>query len=103
MDFEALKQGLSSITLVLSTIKQVKDLLPSGKEKEEITENVEKAERQMKTAEAQIAQSMGYKLCRNHFPPEIMLSKDNKNWHCPFCKNIINPKTTSHPANGLNL
>ena len=103
MDFEALKQGLSAIALAISTLKQAKDLLPSGEEKEEVAENVEKAERQMKIAEANIAQSMGYKLCMKHFPPEIMLSEDGKSWHCPNCKNTINPKPSDHPARGLNL
>ena len=102
MDFEALKQGLSAIAMALTTLKQAKDLLPEGENKKEISENVVQAERQLKIGEAQIAQSIGYKLCKNHFPPEIMLSSDNKIWKCHACGNQILPEPPSkHPASGL--
>lgn len=103
MDIDALKQGLSAIALALNTLKQAKDLLPPGKDKEQVSENVEKAERQLKIAEAQIAQSMGYRICKSHFPPEIMLSSDNENWHCPVCGNNISPKRSVHPLKGTGL
>ncbi len=101
MDFESLKQGLSAITMALATLKQAKDLLPDGGNKNKISENIEQAERQIKIAEAQIAQSMGYELCKNHFPPEIMISSDNKNWRCPACGNEIKPKQFKHPLDGV--
>ncbi len=96
MDFEALKQGLSALAIALTTLKQARDLLPEGDSKKEVSENVEKAERHIKIAESQTAQGMGYELCKNHFPPEIMLSKDNKIWKCPTCRNEID-KTSAPP------
>ena len=87
MDIEAIKQGLSALALAISTLKQAKDMLPDGKEKQDISDNVEKAERQLKIAEAQTAQGLGYELCKNHFPPEIMFSDDDKIWVCPVCSN----------------
>lgn len=87
--------------MALTALKQAKDLLPEGANKEEISENVDQAERQIKIAEAHIAQSMGYKLCRNHFPPEIMISADNENWRCVACGNELQPKKSKHPLHGV--
>jgi len=89
MDLESIKQGLSALAMALATLKQAKDLLPDGANKKQISETVEQAERQIKIAEAQVAQGMGYVICRNHFPPEIMLSKDDILWKCPSCDSEI--------------
>ena len=102
IDIEALKQSISAIGMVISTLKQAKDLLPEGKQKKQVAEGIEQAERQLKIAEAQAAQSMGYKLCRNHFPPEIMLSSDNKNWKCPGCGNEIKYSQQNQGGNPMN-
>ncbi len=45
------------------------------------------AERKLKIAEAQVASELEYELCREHFPPEVMRSKDDQNWKCPKCEN----------------
>ena len=90
MDFEflgALKDGLASLATVVGIYKQIKDSLPEGSKKEEIDEALAKAERQLKLAESQIAQGLGYRLCKNHFPPMVMLSADERNWRCPECGN----------------
>lgn len=102
MDLEALKHGLNIIAVALGLLKQAKDLLPDGKDKEEISGSIEHAEKQMKTAEIQIAQSMGHKICRNHWPSGIMISSDNKNWKCPVCGNEIKYIKTIHPGKGIN-
>ena len=100
MDIEFIKQGLGTITMVLTALKQAKDLLPDGAKKKQISDAVEQAERQFKMAEAKMAQGMGYQLCRNHKLPEIMLSKDNLNWRCPECGNEIQYKEPSgNPMN----
>lgn len=92
IDFEALKQSLGAIGTALTILKQAKDFLPEGGKKKEIVKAIETAERQLKIAESQSAQSMGYELCRNHFPPEIMMSPDNKSWECPTCGNQKKPQ-----------
>ena len=79
IDIESIKQAFSAIGLAVNTLKQVKDLLPDGTKKTEITETLAQAERQLKIAEAQSAQAMHYRLCQNHFPPEIMLTIDGRN------------------------
>lgn len=87
MDIESIKQALTAIGLALSTLKQAKDLLPESPQKQEVSNTIYNAEKDIKIAEGQIAQSMGYILCHNHFPPEVMLSKDDKLWKCPVCGN----------------
>ena len=87
IDIESIKQGFATLGTALTVLKQAKDLMPDGPKKSEINETLEKAERQIKIAESQTAQGIGFELCRNYFPPEIMLSGDNINWQCPECNN----------------
>jgi hypothetical protein len=91
MDISALIQGVELFTTSISAIKQVIDLLPNNSQKEELLAEVNQAERQLKIAEAQIADGLGYRLCHNHFPPEIMLSTDDATWTCPNCGNKNEP------------
>ena len=39
----------------------------------EVVKDMEQAEQAMQLAKVQLAQSLGYFLCRKHFPPGIML------------------------------
>jgi hypothetical protein len=87
MDAPLIVEGLRLLTGVVPILKKLVDGLPKNENKVEATETLERVERQLKIAEAQIMQGFGYELCRNHNPPEIMLSKDDKNWICPSCGN----------------
>jgi hypothetical protein len=93
--FETVKQGISTAVAALGFIKQAKELLPEGSKKNEVDEALQKAERQLKLAESQIAQGLKYAVCRNHFPPVIMLSPDDKNWKCPECRNEKHPPSVT--------
>jgi Holliday junction resolvasome RuvABC DNA-binding subunit len=97
MDLDAIKESLVSMATALNLLKQLKDSLPKGSNKEEATKALEQAERQLKLAEAQTMHSLGYEICRNHELPEIMLSKDDLNWECPKCKNKKYTGMTSMP------
>jgi hypothetical protein len=98
IDIESIKLALGTFGTALTLLRQAKDLLPENSQKQELSIAIESAERQLKIAESQTAQSMGYELCKNHFPPEIMLSKDNKMWKCSICGNEINnlPKSPKY-------
>ena len=85
VNFESLKQALSLFTTALNAAKQVKELLPKGSKKGEIETALQHAEHQLKFAESQTAHSLGYELCREHWPPEIMRSQDNHQWMCTTC------------------
>ena len=87
IDIEAIKQAFSALSLVLGTLKQAKELLPAGSTKNDVDEALTQAERQLRLAESQAAQGLEYELCKNHFPPGIMLSNDGRHWKCPECGN----------------
>jgi hypothetical protein len=87
MDTTSLIEGLKVLTPLLTTIKSIIETLPKTSKNIKTIEALEKAERQLKLAEAEIMQGLGYELCRNHVPPVIMLSKDDQNWVCPDCNN----------------
>jgi hypothetical protein len=74
----------------------VQGALPAGEKKDAIGQSLGQAERQMQLAEAQIARSLGYKLCHCDYPPTPMLLVgyridgfgNRADVHeCPVCKN----------------
>jgi len=94
---DELKAALSLFSSALSAIKATKDLLPDSKEKEAASLSLEVAERAASLAEADIAKALGYQLCQCTFPPQIMLSKGDKEsteeFVCTLCKkSSIRPK-----------
>lgn len=89
MDMDALAKGVGLFTSALAALKQGIALLPDGHKKAEAADALERAEREFKIAEAEAAGKLGYEICRNHFPPGIMVSKDERNWQCPQCGNTM--------------
>lgn len=89
MDVDALTKGVGLFSAALSAIRQALDLIPDNSQKADVQVALDQAEREFKIAEATAANNLGYQICRNHFPPEIMLSSDEKNWECPVCHNKI--------------
>lgn len=85
IDIESIKQAISAFGTALTVLKQAKDLLPDNSKKKELSSAIESVERELKLAESKTAHALGYELCRNHFPPEIMLSDNDANWNCPIC------------------
>lgn len=91
MDIDSLAKGLGLFGSALTALKQVITLLPDNSKKAEVIAYLEKAEREFRIAESKSATNLGYEICRQHFPPVIMLSKDDKNWECPECHNTKHP------------
>lgn len=93
--FEAIKNAFGFIAATIALLRQAKDLLPEGAEKEVVEQSLEKAERDSKLAEAQIAQALRYEICRCTFPPQIMLSQgyreNRETFQCPSCRNLFPP------------
>jgi hypothetical protein len=91
---DGLKTGLSLFGQAIGLIKQTNDLLPESQDKNAIEKSLEEADKAAKMAEAQIAQALGYHLCKCTFPPQIMLSNGYKEVNhsqqevfvCPVCK-----------------
>jgi hypothetical protein len=55
LDLDALKSGLGLLTDVLNAVKGLRDLLPKGKERDQIESKVADAEKQFAIAESEIA------------------------------------------------
>ena len=91
MDLDSFAKGIGLFGSAIATIKQIITLLPDNSKKNEAVAYLERAEREFKIAESESATSLGYEICRHHFPPVIMLSKDDKNWECPECQNTKKP------------
>ena len=84
---DTLSKGIGIFSAALTALKQAINLLPDNARKVEVEAAYEQAYRELKIAEAEIANKLKYEICRAHFPPEIMLSKDDKIWICPSCDN----------------
>jgi hypothetical protein len=95
MDIGSLAQGMTLLKSALDALKQAKELMPDSSQKEGADIALIQAERQLKIAEGEIAGKLQYELCRNHFPPEIMLSSDDKVWMCPNCDNKKDNRRTA--------
>jgi hypothetical protein len=85
MDIDALTKGMALINTTLTTLKSIIAALPDNAKKTSAQAGLEQAEREFKIAEATAAKGLGYEICRNHFPPETMLSPDGGIWECPNC------------------
>jgi hypothetical protein len=70
------------------------DKLPDGSAKDEARAALERAREQGLLAEVQLANSIGYKLCKRHRPAEVMLSIGREpKWNieqfkCPSCGDL---------------
>ena len=78
MDFQvdpvAIKSGFDAAKSAIEAIKSLRDMYRSKPEaRDDIDEKIKLAERELALGEAQLAQALGYKLCRKHFPPVPML------------------------------
>jgi len=93
--FEALRLGIGFFREAIGLARDVKSALPDDEKKKAIEESLMKADVSSRTAEAQMAQSLGYKLCQCTWPPQIMLSVGIKfvstygmeveGFKCPSC------------------
>jgi hypothetical protein len=63
------KTGLDTVRSALGALKDAKELLPVGNQKEELTGALERATDQIRAGEAALASALGYSLCRCSFPP----------------------------------
>lgn len=93
MDILALKSALDLVRKVIEIFKQTKELLPNGTKKDTVKITLDEAETAFKLAESNIAQELGYQLCRCTWPPQIMLSIEREEYgekfQCPKCKSIL--------------
>src|SRR4051794_27207358 len=69
----AANTGFDCLRTALALVRDVQGVLPEGEKKAAICRSLAEAEKQIRSAEAQIAHGLGYQLCRCAFPPTPML------------------------------
>ena len=95
-----IKSGMDTIRSALELFKGAAGALPNSDRKTAIAESIERAEREIRLGETQIALALGYHLCRCTFPPQIMVSVGHAPgqhaFQCPACK-MLEP-VQAHPG-----
>ena len=89
---ESVKMGLSLFSEAIGLVRNVQDTLPDSEEKESIVKSLAEADKAVKLAEAQIANALGYQLCKCTFPPQIMLSQGYKETNYSHKEEFVCPK-----------
>jgi hypothetical protein len=85
---------LGAAKSLLGLAKDMDELIPESKNKEEITKAIIKAEKDLALAESSTAKELGYDLCKCTFPPQIMLyDNPSTNNICPRCGNTTMAKS----------
>ncbi len=65
--------GLDTLRTALDLLKETEGALPPGEKKGAVAAALAEADKQIRIAEAQIAQGFGFALCQCTFPPTPML------------------------------
>ena len=90
---EFIQPSLTAISTVLSIVKEGKSLAPESPEAKELTSQLKPLEENLKKLEAEVAERLGYELCKCTFPPQIMLFvKESNSDVCPSCDHSIDRK-----------
>lgn len=89
MDIVSLREGIDLVYTTISTLKKMKEFIPSGDKKQDFEKKLEEAEKKMKIAEANIAKEFDFKLCHRHFPPGILLEISEYKSKCNTCGNVV--------------
>ncbi|HXM32148.1 MAG TPA: hypothetical protein VN921_00740 [Chthoniobacterales bacterium] len=76
--------ALSLIKNALGLVKDAKEILPESK-KPAVEAALAQAEQSVKIAEAQMAEGLGYFLCKCTWPPQIALQQSSGAQQCPKC------------------
>lgn len=84
----AAKAGFETLRTAAGLVKDAQGLLPAGEKKDAVARTLEEADRQVRLAEAQIAQALGYPLCRCAFPPTPMLKVGHGRFPSPTPKTV---------------
>jgi hypothetical protein len=88
----AVKSAIEMFRGGVALAKEANELSGNSGAKAAAAESLVAAERAVRLAEAEIAKSLGYHLCKCKFPPEIMLSEGHEHefgaevFRCPSCQ-----------------
>ena len=80
--FSAAMGGMESASKIL---RDWTTEMPETPAKQEAVKDLHYADECLKLAKGQIAESLGFPLCRKHFPPGIMLKIGEGSFQCDTC------------------
>jgi hypothetical protein len=104
MDMEALKEFLVCGGHLLALLRNAKDLMPKGPQREDAERAIAEAERALRISEASAARALDYQICRCSWPPQIALSIGpggpyGERFRCPACKRVMPEDIPLPPPN----
>jgi hypothetical protein len=86
---------LTAAKAALDIFKGLRAEIPKGSKADEVQAQIERAELALQNSKVELAKSLGFKLCKCHFPPEIMLWDNWKRTNvCGRCGNEDPPPHT---------
>jgi len=85
LDLESLSKGISLVSSTITTLKELKNILPLESKRHNLGKKLEDAEKNLVLAEANLARGFNYQICRRHFPPGIMLEIAPFQSKCNIC------------------
>lgn len=85
MDLEIIKGFVSLAAQTIGVLKQGKELMPKGPQRDAAEKKIVEAEQTLALAEVKAAQELGYELCRCTWPPQICLRVHGRDNICPKC------------------
>src|SRR4030067_3054158 len=93
MDPAALKDFLTCAATFLTILKNAKDMIPKGTQRDDAERALAEAERALRISEANAAVALHYQICRCTWPPQIATSigaRDGvESFLCPSCKKTL--------------
>jgi hypothetical protein len=89
IDLQSLSKAFTSVEKVFKFLREGTGKLPDTPDKDAAVLDLKYAEEQLEIAQVQIADSLGYVLCRKHFPPGIMLKVREGVFSCQKCNDTI--------------
>ena len=96
MEPQMILAGLELANKALDGLKKLQDMITNKNDIEIISKELEKASESLKIGEAQIAQGLGYEICKCTFPPQICLSigrpRGYEQSQCPLCHEVYPDK-----------
>jgi hypothetical protein len=92
---QALSTALTVYEKASKVVRELLGKLPDTPTKDAATKDLKQAEEAMEIAKVQVAESLGYVLCRRHFPPGIMLDVREGVWSCQNWKHNRRYRSTS--------
>ena len=95
-NLQSLSTAFALVEKVFKFLREGTGKLPDSPDKDAAVLDLKYAEEQMEMAKVQVADSLGFVLCRKHFPPGIMLKVREGVFSCQKCNDTIGSSSQPH-------